>query len=337
MTAWREYLGYGTTKLEPLLTKQMKSTPDYNFIQGWQGEQALSVLANSSDTTVRTPGVMKAHSIATHPSPTRASVIAWRCDKAGTLAHSRRCRRCASRMRQRRHLGARSASRSHQRGARERRDQRRDQFCQWVRLKTCASSPDKSSLWSSVRAMAITSATSPPSISRSAMARRLGISQRTCLPNILKGNPHGAWHFLSQPATLEAAPDVPAPIAEWRKKPTPELAVKVRQYLEKDFPLNSPLLRPFLNNRSDRSDTSDLTAKAPSTLEVQIPAALANGTEFIVTGKLASKTNGSVQMQVLTQKPVAAVSLVAGKSESAQKSASGATTTSSRSTAPRSS
>jgi hypothetical protein len=29
MTAWREYLGYGTTKLEPLLTKQLKSTPDY--------------------------------------------------------------------------------------------------------------------------------------------------------------------------------------------------------------------------------------------------------------------------------------------------------------------
>ncbi|MBL9141305.1 MAG: hypothetical protein JNK53_05505, partial [Phycisphaerae bacterium] len=52
-------------------------------------------------------------------------------------------------------------------------------------------------------------------------------------PNILKGNPHGAWHFLSQPAGLGAAPDVPAPISEWRKKPSPELAVKVRQHLDK--------------------------------------------------------------------------------------------------------
>jgi hypothetical protein len=75
-----------------------------------------------------------------------------------------------------------------------------------------------------------------------------------------------------------------------------------------------------LNDRSDRTDPSDLTAKAPSVVEVKIPAALANGMEFVVTGKLASNTHGSVQMQVLTQKPDASVSLVAGKSESAQKS-----------------
>ena len=131
-------------------------------------------------------------------------------------------------------------------------------------------------------------------------------------PNILKGNPHGAWHFLSQPATLDSAPDVPAPIAEWRKKPSPELAVKVRQYLEKDFPLNSPLLRAFLNDRSDRTDPSDLTAKAPSVLEVKIPAALANGMEFVVTGKLASNTHGSVQMQVLATKPASSPGLAAG-------------------------
>ena len=85
MTSWREYLRHGTTKLEPLLTKQLKSTPDYAFIQGWQGEQALSVMANTSDTSVRTPGVMKAHCVATHPSPARASLIAWRCEKAGPL------------------------------------------------------------------------------------------------------------------------------------------------------------------------------------------------------------------------------------------------------------
>ncbi|MFM7605893.1 MAG: DUF1587 domain-containing protein, partial [Prosthecobacter sp.] len=70
ISAWREYLGLGTTKLEPLLTKKMERTPDYDFIQGWQGEQALSALANSSDATVRIPGIMKAHSVATHPSPT---------------------------------------------------------------------------------------------------------------------------------------------------------------------------------------------------------------------------------------------------------------------------
>ncbi len=39
----------------------MESTPDYNFIQGWQGDQAIGVTANSSDTAVRTPGLMKPH------------------------------------------------------------------------------------------------------------------------------------------------------------------------------------------------------------------------------------------------------------------------------------
>jgi hypothetical protein len=68
---------------------------------------------------------------------------------------------------------------------------------------------------------------------------------------------------LPQPAREHSkpAPDVPAPIAEWRKKPSPELAVKVRRFLEKDFPLNSPLLRPFLSDRSGSSDKSDITAQ----------------------------------------------------------------------------
>lgn len=318
IAAWREYLGYGTTKLEPLLTKQLKSTPDYAFIQGWQGEQALSVLVNSSDATVRTPGVMKAHSVATHPSPTRASVIAWHCDKAATLriqgdvsdAHPE----CGNGV-----TWALEVRRGHT----------SEVLASGV-VKTAA--VQKLGPFENVRveagqvvALVIGPRDGNHVCDLTAVNLTLSDGSKTwdlakdVSPNILKGNPHGAWHFLSQPATLEAAPDVPAPIAEWRKKPSAELAVKVRQYLEKDFPLTSPLLRPFLSIGSATSIPSNLTAKAPSTLEVQIPAALANGTEFVVTGKLASKTHGSVQMQVLTQKPDASVSLVAGKSESAVK------------------
>jgi hypothetical protein len=318
MAAWREYLGYGTTKLEPLLTKQLKGTPDYAFIQGWQGEQALSVLANSSDATVRTPGLMKAHSVATHPSPTRASVIAWHCEKAGTL---------------RIHGDVSDAHPECGNGVTWALEVRRGHTSEVLAsglVKTAAE--QKLGPFENVRveagqvvALVIGPRDGNHVCDLTAVNLTLSDGSKTwdlakeVSPNILKGNPHGAWHFLSQPATLEAAPDVPAPMAEWRKKPSPELAVKVRQFLEKDFPLNSPLLRPFLSDRSDSSDKSDLTAKAPSTLEVQIPAALANGTEFVATGKLASQTYGSVQMQVLTQKPDARVSLVAGKSESAVK------------------
>lgn len=40
--------------------------------------------------------------------------------------------------------------------------------------------------------------------------------------------------------------------------------------------------------------------------------------EFVVTGRLATEGQGSVQMQVLTTKPATTLGLVAGKSESAQ-------------------
>ncbi|MBE2285612.1 MAG: DUF1592 domain-containing protein [Prosthecobacter sp.] len=318
MAAWREYLGYGTTNLEPLLTKQLKSTPDYNFIQGWQGEQALSVLANSSDATVRTPGVMKAHSVATHPSPTRASVIAWHCDKAGSLriqgdvtdAHPECGNGVTWALEVRRgHTSEVLASGV----AKSAAEQKLGPF-ENVRVEA-----------GQVVALVIGPRDGNHVCDLTAVNLTLSDGSKTwdlakeVSPNILKGNPHGAWHFLSQPATLEAAPDVPAPIAEWRKKPSPELAMKVRQYLEKDFPLTSPLLRPFLSIGSATSFPSNPTAKAPSILEIQTPAALANGTEFVVTGKLASKTHGSVQMQVLMQKPAVNVSLVAGKAESAVK------------------
>jgi hypothetical protein len=318
IAAWRDYLGLGTTQLEPLLTQKMLGTPDYNFIQGWQGEQALSVLANSSDATVRTPGVMKPHSVAAHPSPTRASVIAWKCEKAGTLRIEG------------------DASDAHPEcgnGVTWVLEVRRGHTSEVLaKGETKGANVIKIGPFGNVRveagqvvALIIGPRDGNHVCDLTAVNLTLNDGAKTwdlakdVSPNILKGNPHGAWHFLSQPANLEAAPDVPAPIAEWRKKPSPELAVKVRQYLEKDFPLNSPLLRSFLNDRSDQAGAADLAAKAPAVLEVKIPAALANDTEFVVNGKLASKTSGSVQMRVLTEKPDASNSLVAGKSETGVK------------------
>ena len=88
LAGWLNHLGIiggGDSKLEPLLVKKMQSVANYNFIKGWVGESALSVMANSSDTTVRIPGEMKPQSIATHPSPKLASVIAWRSPVTGAL------------------------------------------------------------------------------------------------------------------------------------------------------------------------------------------------------------------------------------------------------------
>jgi hypothetical protein len=80
LAGWFGYLGIASTggaTLEPLIAQKSESVANYNFIKGWVGEDALSVLANSSDATVNIPGEMQPHSIATHPAPKRASVIAW--------------------------------------------------------------------------------------------------------------------------------------------------------------------------------------------------------------------------------------------------------------------
>lgn len=319
MAAWREYLGFGTTTLEPLLTKPLKSTPDYNFIKGWTGDQALSVLANSSDATVRTPGVMKAHSVATHPSPTRASVIAWRCDTGGTYriagdvtdAHPECGNGVTWTLEVRRGHTSEVLAKGETKGA-----------------TVFPLGPFENVRVESGQVVALVIGPREGNHACDLTGVNLSIGDgaknwdlaKDVSPDILAGNPHGPWHFLSQPASLEAAPDVPGPVAEWRRQPSPELAAKAREFLEKDFPLNSPLLRPFLAKRSDSSGSSDLSAKAPSVIEVHIPAALAKGGEFVVTGRLASKTAGSVQMRVLTEEPDKNTTLVAGYAASATKS-----------------
>ncbi len=57
---------------------------------------------------------------------------------------------------------------------------------------------------------------------------------------------------------------------------------------------------------------ASLRSRASEVVEFHVPAALAKGTEFVVNGRLAAKGEGSVQMQVLTEKPPATQGLVAG-------------------------
>ncbi|HBJ35918.1 MAG TPA: hypothetical protein DDZ51_14455 [Planctomycetaceae bacterium] len=85
---WLDILGVHVGRdvpLEPLITGRLESTPDYSFVKGWTGSDALGVLANSSDADVRVPGLLRAHSVAVHPSPTVSVVIAWRCPASTTV------------------------------------------------------------------------------------------------------------------------------------------------------------------------------------------------------------------------------------------------------------
>ncbi len=88
LAAWLEYLGIGTggpaTIGTPITRKQEKAEA-YDFIQGWVGDDALSVVANSSDQHVRVPGNVKPHSVVVHPAPTLSVAVGWRSPVAGAL------------------------------------------------------------------------------------------------------------------------------------------------------------------------------------------------------------------------------------------------------------
>ena len=116
LSAWLDYLGIvaaGPVKLGPLIERKSESSSGYDFVKGWVGDDALSVLANSSDQLVRIPGSMKPHSVAVHPSPQAVGGGGLAQSGDGVLEdHGQRSAR-ASRVRQWHRLVARTAPRPH--------------------------------------------------------------------------------------------------------------------------------------------------------------------------------------------------------------------------------
>ncbi len=80
LAAWCGCLGLtaGETTIDSYISQQSDRTQDYDFIKGWVGPDALSVVANSSDEHVRIPGNMQAHGVAVHPSPKLQAIVGWR-------------------------------------------------------------------------------------------------------------------------------------------------------------------------------------------------------------------------------------------------------------------
>ncbi|WP_395752749.1 DUF1592 domain-containing protein [Prosthecobacter sp.] len=343
LAGWLDYLGLGSSgavELEPLLTKKLQSVPDYNFIKGWTGDQALGVLANSSDESVRTPGLMKAHSVATHPSPTRASVIAWRSPVSGAVSF---------------HGDVADAHPECGNGitwaVEVRRGHVREVLASGVSKggALIPMGPFENVLMAEGDVVALVIGPRDGNHSCDLTAVNLTLSDgkttwdlaKDVSPNILAGNPHGVWHFLSQPATQEVAPAVPGGslLAMWRKTSDAverrRLAQQVQNLLEHglstvaaDSPnralhsqllsFNGPLLAAVLNEPGPKTSTaSDYQVQAPSVIEVKLPASLADGAELVAAGRLLNPA-GSVQMQVLTAKPESMQGIAAGRSETAE-------------------
>src|SRR5262249_28307469 len=81
LSAWLDYLGVvgpdSPLKVETLFTERIEHSGGYPFIKGWGSPQTPSLVAHSSDREVRTPRLVKPHTVAVHPSPTRNVAVGW--------------------------------------------------------------------------------------------------------------------------------------------------------------------------------------------------------------------------------------------------------------------
>ncbi|MCO6454136.1 MAG: DUF1592 domain-containing protein [Pirellulaceae bacterium] len=90
LQAWLAYLGIsidGQVALGEHLSLPLRNVAGHDFVQGWgmEGQDALSVLANSSDQTVHIPGRMPPHTVCVHPRPERWVAAGWKSPLAGRV------------------------------------------------------------------------------------------------------------------------------------------------------------------------------------------------------------------------------------------------------------
>jgi len=381
LAAWLDCLGIGAgeARIDSHMTAKMESAQNYDFIKGWTGADALSVLANSSDQHVRIPGNMKPHSVAVHPSPKLRVIIGWRSPVATTLrvegvvqhAHPECGNGVAWTVELRRGSSRQRLAAGVSQGSKE---------VKFGPLENLAVQPGD------VMSVVVSPRDGNHSCDMTAVDFNLSDGTRTwnlakdVSPNILAGNPHAdslgnasVWHFYSEPDKGGGAePVLPTGslLAKWQSSASAEEKQKLAGELQKllaggaaslakDAPdavlyrqltsLNGPLLSSILRGsrreealtetRKDQSlvtsaatsygldpalfgkhpngakvSASSLCVRAPSVIEVRLPAELVEGCEFVATGALHRETGaeGSVQMQVLTTKPASSPGLAAG-------------------------
>lgn len=95
LSSWFTYLGIGAgeARIDSYITQKALRAESYDFIQGWVGADALSVLANSSDQFARIPGDMHPHSVGVHPAPKFRAIVGWRSPISGTVTVQGRVQR----------------------------------------------------------------------------------------------------------------------------------------------------------------------------------------------------------------------------------------------------
>ncbi len=80
LAAWGNLAGIGAAPIDAgtLMKGRLDRSGSYDFVKGWGRDETPVAVANSSNQDVRVPGFLKARSLAVHPAPKIAVVVAWK-------------------------------------------------------------------------------------------------------------------------------------------------------------------------------------------------------------------------------------------------------------------
>ncbi|MEP6535563.1 MAG: DUF1592 domain-containing protein [Bryobacteraceae bacterium] len=327
------------------LNSKIEKTGPYAFVQGWGGGKEPALYANSTDQPVRIPGNMKGRGVAVLPTPTDYAAVGWRCPIAGSIrieatvkhAHvecgngitwSLELRSGGTRQRLAEGLSNRTAATEV--GPLERVSVKPgDLVSLLIGPREGNSSCDLTDLelhlsgngqdWSLTR-----------DVSGSVLAAN---------PHADSAGHAGIWHFYGEPvAGAGSGTVIPrgSLLARWQSSDNPaekrQLAAALQKLLTSPAPAEDTPDRALFRQLTSLAgplfatasvdvtgggassswgidpasfDGPNLRTKAPSVIEVTLPADLVADSEFSVTGSLdpVAGAEGSVQLQVLTEKP----------------------------------
>ncbi len=241
LTSWFTYLGIGAgeASINSYITQKLERQGNYDFVKGWAGADALSVLANSADEFVRIPGDMQPHSVGVHPSPKQRAIVGWRSPISGQVTVTGRVQRahigCGNGVtwlvelrrgptRQRLASGTAGGAEEHKFGPFP------DLVVQPGDLLSLIIGPRDGEHSCDMTAIDLT-ITAPPTAAAPNTSREWNLAKDVS-PDILAGNPHAdrfgnssVWHFYSEPDSGGGADSITPPnslLAQWQVAPNAE-------------------------------------------------------------------------------------------------------------------
>ena len=89
--SWLDYLAVSPARpveIEGLFTNKLQRLGGTDYVNGWGLPETPSVVANSSDSEYRIPGLARPHGVELHPSPNLFVAVGWKSPTSGELVIS---------------------------------------------------------------------------------------------------------------------------------------------------------------------------------------------------------------------------------------------------------